>query len=244
MIHKRIGLIAAVILLMCNMAFSQNGKGYWMIAISPSDAIIRIDTALFVQKKVLMAVDTGTYVIRAWAPKTVMITDTIHVSEGKSVLFRKKLEYTDEYKRYRKDLRAYNMKKYVPASVTIATSLVYIGMYSKFYKEAKNDYLKKARDYKAAYESSTDAAEIETYKNAYYSYKSKYDNSIKKANNTLKQASIVIPSAVIVTGVMFYFSSRLVKPVFKETPMLSNLTIDYELLGQYPGPRANLNIKF
>jgi hypothetical protein len=244
MINKHIGFIISFLLLISNLAFSQNGKGYWMIAISPSDAIIRIDTALFVQKKVHMPVDTGTYVIRAWAPKTVMITDTIHVAEGKSVLFRKKLEYTNEYKQYRKELRSYNMKKYVPASVTIATSLVFIGMYNKFYKEAKNDYLKKARDYKAAYESSTDAAEIETYKNAYYSYKSKYDNSIKKANNTLKQASIVIPTAVVVTGVMFYFSSRLVKPVFKETPMLSNLTFDYELLGQYPGPRANVNIKF
>ncbi|MBK9046808.1 MAG: hypothetical protein IPL74_08915 [Bacteroidetes bacterium] len=240
----RTTLIVFLVILLNTISNGQNGKGYMLVAISPDDAIIRIDTALFVQKKSHMVVDTGTYVIRAWAPKTIMITDTIRVTEGRSVLFRKKLEYTDEYKKHRKALHAYNMKKYVPATVTVCASLFYIGMYGKFYKDAKDNYLDKALESKAAYENATDINEILAHKESYNSYKSKYDKSIDKANKTLNQAKIVIPVAAAVTGVMFYYSLRLTKPVFKETPMLSNMTFDYELLGQTPGPRVNFNVKF
>lgn len=240
----RTSLIVFLLIFLNIISYGQNGKGYMLIAISPDDAIIRLDTALFVQKKSHMVVDTGTYVIRAWAPKTVMITDTIHITEGRSVLFRKKLEYSEAYKKHRKAIHAYNMKKYVPATVTVCASLFYIGMYGKFYREAKNNYLEKALESKAVYENATDIQEIQTYKEAYNMYKSKYDKSIDKANKTLSQAKIVIPVAAAISGAMFYYSLRLTKPVFKETPMLADMTFDYELIGQTPGPRVNFNVKF
>jgi len=224
-------------------SFAQQGKGYMMVAIKPSDAIIRLDTMRIYQKQSHLPVDVGTYVIKAWAPRMKMITDTIHIVENKAVLFRRKLEYTDEYKNYKKELRIYNRKRYLPGALTLVASLTYLGFYLKYDSDA-DKYLEKANASKEEYESLTDLVDIQLAKSDYENYKDLYDEALDRTVNVATQAMIVIPVAVVTTGVLHYYSSKLVKPVFNEVPLLSDISFDYKFTGQAQGPRLNFSFKF
>jgi len=222
---------------------AQSGKGYLLVAVKPDNAIIRLDTVLVQQKQSHQVIDSGTYIIKAWAPGRKLVVDTLHIGEGKGVLFRRKLQHTEEYKKYKTQRYAYNMTKYLPGAATIGISLYYLGQYLNHDAEAKK-YLEKANDNKETYDGLTDLEEIIKYKSIYKSNKEKYDSALKRTNNVISNASIVIPSAIVITGVLYYCSRKFIKPVFNEVPLLSDLSLDYELTGYARGPRINGCIKF
>ncbi len=195
-----------------------------------------------IQKRSHQVVDSGTYVIKAWAPGRKLIVDTLQIGEGKGVLFRRKLQHTEEYKRFKTQRYAYNMTRYLPGAATIGIALYYAGQYARQNANAKK-YLDQANESKVIYENLTDATEIEKYKNIYNINKDKYDSAIKRTNSVASNATIVIPAAIVVTGVLYYVSRKVIKPVFEETPLLSDLSLNYELSGFARGPRINTVIK-
>lgn len=224
-------------------SFAQPGKGYLLIAVKPDDAIIRLDTALMIQKRAHQTIDTGTYVIKTWAPGRKLIIDTLHIEEGKGVLFRRKLQHTDEFKQYKTQKHIYNLMRYTPGVATIGIALYYAAQYKSQSANAKK-YLEKANESKDNYNTHTDVNAIERYKNIYSDNKNKYDSAIKRTNNVIRDATIIIPAAIVITGVLYYVSRAVVKPVFKETPLLSDLSLNYELSGFANGPRINTVIRF
>lgn len=243
-------LIAALLLLWIGFhvpVYAQNGKGVLMIAVSPSDAVIRIDTALFKQKTTHMQVDTGTYTIRAWAPGRVMITETIHVKESPPVLFRRDLEYTPEYREYRKQKRGYNIKmtnlRYIPGGATIAAG-VYLAARYQVNKSDADRNKQDAEESLKIYSSLTDQEQIEFYRAKYLKSLELHDEAIRKANDTRSLAMIVVPAGIVTTGVCYFLSRKVVKPVFEEVPALSGLSFDYSLSGDHPGPRFHYSYKF
>src|SRR5688572_2264550 len=234
-------LILVSVLLSFN-SFAQTGKGYLLVAVKPDDAIIRLDTSLVQQKMKHFPVDTGSHIIKAWAPGRKLIVDTLDFSENTPVLFRKNLEFTDEYKVYRHKKHMYNTSKigmgYFPGIFTIGISLSFFILHQVAENKA-DGYLNDAIASKEKYESLTDEAEIQDEKDLYYSHKSNYEAEIKRANNISTSAKIIIPAGIVVTGILYYFSTKLVKPVFSEQPALSGLSLNYQLTGQYTGPRIN-----
>lgn len=239
----RFGYIVLIFFMLCGESIAQSGKGYLLIAVKPDDAIIRLDTTFMIQKRAHQPVDTGTYVIKAWAPGRMLVVDTLKIGEGKGVLFRRKLQHTEEYKRYKTQKHVYNMTRYLPGVATIGIALYYTGQY--FRQNANIEkYLDKANESKAIYENLTDAAQIEKYQNIYNINRDKYDSAIRRTNGVISNATIVIPSAIVVTGVLYYVSRKVIKPVFNETPLLSDLSLNYELTGFASGPRINTVIKF
>ncbi len=237
------------LILTCNpfKSISQSGKGYVLIAIKPSDAIVRLDTMLVQSNKSHILIDSGSHIIKIWAPGMKLVTDTLKVAEGHNVLFRRKLEPTIEYKNYSKELHSYKTKKvltrYLPGLVTLGASIFYYSYYQKYNTDA-NNYLDKANASKDKYESLTDIIQIQSHKAEYTYYKDLYDESFDKSVKISNQAKIVIPVAVVLTGVFYYYSKKLIKPEFAETPLLSNLSFNYELAGQTAGPRLNYSVKF
>jgi hypothetical protein len=210
-----------------NSLSAQTGKGYVMIAVSPNDAVIRLDTSLFIQKKSHVPLDTGTYILRAWAPKCQLVTDTLHVTSAKPMVYRLKLPYTEQYNAYRKEKQEYNRKmlltRYVPWGVTLGMILYFPAQYS-IEKNAAEDYLDDAYAHKATYESLTDAEQIDIYKKQYNQSKSDYESSIKKSDNAKNSALIAIPTAVVISGVLYMVSRKFEKPVYEETPLLSRVS--------------------
>jgi len=228
-------------------SFAQTGKGYLLVAVKPDDAIIRLDTALVQQQMKHFPVDTGRHIIKAWAHGRKLVVDTLDFTENTSILFRKKLEYTDEYKDYRHKKHSYNTSKigtaYFPGLFTISISIAFFITHKSAVNKSE-DYLNDAITSKEKYENLTDEAEIHDEKEIYSRHKSNYDEQINRANKISTSAKIIIPTGIVVTGVLYYFSTKLVKPVFNEQPALSGLSLDYQLTGQYTGPRINYNLKF
>lgn len=243
----RYWLLAFSLFLLPLASVSQSGKGYLLIAIKPDDATIRLDTALVKSSKSHILVDSGSHIIKVWAPGMKLITDTVKITEGRNVLFRRKLEPTVEYQKFSEELQIYKHKKFLmrqlPGLATLAASITYFSLYQINNSDA-NDYLDKANSSKAKYESLTDIIQIQSYKAEYFYYKDLYDESFEKAVKISNQAKIVIPVAVVITGVFYYYSKKLIKPEFTETPLLSNVSFNYELTGQTAGPRFNCSIKF
>jgi hypothetical protein len=240
-------ILMAVACLFCISMQAQNIQSPLMIVISPEESVIRLDTALFKQTNKHIMTDSGSYVIRAWAPKKKLLIDTIHVDGRNPVLYRKKLENSDAYKAYKKDLNSYYRKalltKYVPAMLTIGSAIYFTSRY-RYQENQAEGHLDKCKEYKAQYELATDNDKIEQYRKGFYSEKEQYDAAVEKANNTIKQATIVIPVGLVATGVLLYISRDLKKPVYTETPLLSGLNFNYEWFGQTPGPRINYSFKF
>ncbi len=240
---SRHGFIFLFVCCFCFKGLAQSGKGYLLIAVKPDDAIIRLDTTLMIQKRSHQTIDTGTYVIKTWAPGRKLIIDTLHIEEGKGVLFRRKLQHTDEFEQYKTQKHMYNIMRYTPGVATVGIALYYAAQYTSQTANAKK-YLKKANEIKDIYNTLTDVNSIEGYKNIYIENKNKYDSAIKRTNNVIRTATIVIPAAIVITGVLHYISRKVIKPVFKETPLLSNLSLNYEFSGFATGPRINTVIKF
>lgn len=226
---------------------AQSEKGSLLIAIDPDDAIIRLDTALFKQQKSHIAIDTGLHVIRAWAPGKILVTDTINITTMRPVLYRKKLENSPEYKDYLRKKHVRNVAlinlRYVPIAITAAATIYFIGARKNYINDADKNK-KEAEESKAIYDNSMDAQTISYYHQVYDIQKERYNSSVKKANNITDVAKIAIPAGIVVTGVLYYFSTKITKPVFTETPALSNLSFNYEIFGQNAGPRFQYSLKF
>ena len=112
-------LIASFLFFFHLYSFAQGGKGYLMIAVRPENAIIRLDTTLVIQKQIHQVIDPGTYIIRAWAPGRKLIVDTLIIGEGQGILFRRKLQTTDEYTRYKTQKLLYNTTRILPGAITL-----------------------------------------------------------------------------------------------------------------------------
>jgi hypothetical protein len=243
--HQKIsGLLAfGILFFFCNVLKAQTGKGYLLIAVKPKDAIIRIDTALYQQTWKHIEIDSGHYVIQAWAPHKKLLTDTVYIKEKRGVVFRHRLENTEAYKDYLATKHLQNGLKFIPGVATICAGLIYLGAYQTHQNNA-DEYLEKANASKATYESMTDINDMQQVKEDFYKYKTLYEDALNKSEKIAKQASIVIPAGVILSGALFYYASKFMHPVYTETPLLSGLSVNYELTGQLPGPRVNCSLKF
>jgi hypothetical protein len=242
-----VAILVPVLFCVVHKLQAQNKQSPLMIAVSPDNSIIRLDTALFRQTKSHFMADTGIYLIKAWAPGRKLLTDTIHVSGNGPVLYRKKLEKTNEYKAFkhenRKVIRKVFLQRVLPGLVTAGSAAYFTIGYNK-YKDDAQKHLDKCTELKSAYEGATGLAEVTEYRDGYLAEKERYDSAIKRANDLVKQATIILPVEIVTTGVLWYVSRKLQKPVFTETPLLSDLNFDYNFFGNAPGPRFNYVFKF
>ncbi len=228
------------ILLFSSTLLAQSPAGYVLIVVKPEDAIIRLNDDLFKQKTAHLKLDTGRYIIRSWAAGRELVTDTIFVKENTPLLYRKKLGYTEEYKKYRVKKLSYKSQKssiYVMGGITVASAIYFYLDYAGTVKDA-NDYRDKANEYKAIYESQTDVNEIIKYRNAFERNKALHEESVDKANSAASRSILYVSAGAVATGVLYVISRKITKPVFKEIPLLSDLSFNYDFNQASSGPRV------
>ncbi|MCW3104080.1 MAG: hypothetical protein JWO09_2520 [Bacteroidetes bacterium] len=201
------------------------GKGKAIIYFgSPTPVTVRLDTALLRQTKNPILLKEGKYIVRAWAPTKELFTDTITITEGKTTICVKSLKNSEAYSEYRRELSSYKLKKAGARYVVLPATLLYSGFaYFKYRQNAKlmNEHLENAHIAKEGYEHSISLSNISMYKETYYSEKAIYESYIKKNNRLSTLSCVIIPAGIVASAVLIYWSGKLEKPRYSETPLLS-----------------------
>lgn len=212
----------------CYAANAQSTKGYLLLAIKPSDAVVRLDTLNVSGIKSHIQLDTGNYILKAWAPGYSLFTDTVTITSKSPLVYRARLTYSEPYMQYRKEKKSYQkhmaLTRYIPWAVT-AFVTIYFPLQYISQSNAADDYYNDALYYKDVYETSTDAGLILASKERYYLAKADYESALEKSNKAATAALVAIPTAMAISTWLYFYSEKFEKPLFEETPLLSNVSI-------------------
>ncbi|MCW3072143.1 MAG: hypothetical protein JWO44_2033 [Bacteroidetes bacterium] len=222
-------IIACLAIVHCSSeTFAQElvqGKGKAIIYFeSPTPVTVRLDTALLRQTKNPILLNEGSYIVRAWAPTKELYTDTITIKEGKTTICVKTLKNSEGYSAYLEELSSYKLKKTGACYVALPATLLYSGFaYFKYKQNARlmNEHLENAQSAKEGYEHSISLTNISIYKERYYSEKAIYESYLKKNNRLANLSCVVIPAGLVASAALIYWSGKLKKPIYSETPLLS-----------------------
>lgn len=212
----------------------ETGKGKAIIFFgSNTPTIVRLDTALIQQSQKPFLLNEGKYVIKAWAPTKKLFIDTITIQEGKTTICVRKLENSDDYDLYKRNLNMYKLKimgtRFVPFPLTAGYALFSYLRYNKN-KKLGHEHLLKAQEAKRGYETSISVSNITKNYELYYEEKAQYENYIKKNNKLSVATSIIIPTGIVASAAIMYLSKKIKRPAFSETKLLSlnSAGIEYE----------------
>jgi hypothetical protein len=212
------------------------GKGRATIYFEPrSKVIVRLDTVLLIQSKLPVSLKAGQHIIRAWAPRKELFTDTIRILENKTTIVTRTLKNSEGYEKYREAMRAYRFKKitsaYVPLGLTTGYSIFTVIRY-KNNKKLVDQHLANAQIDALDYSKPNSQDGVEIYQQAYVNEKNSYETYRLKNNQIVKTGTIVASTCVVASAALLYFSSKIIKPAaYSEVPLLSfnsiNLKSDY-----------------
>lgn len=228
----------SLLLLFCLNTFflkAQNfeqGKGKAVIFFEPNkNVIVRLDTLLIKQTSTPIILAEGKYVLRAWAPTKQLFTDTITIRENQTTIFTHHLKNSTEYSIYKKKLSRYKIKKISTQMLPIPLTLGYSAfMFTKYNTNNKllNKHLENAKTASTNYENSLSIEDKDKYKLEYDIEKSNYETYRNKNNKIVKVATVSTSIGIIASAALLYLSRKIIKPEFKEVPLLSLNTISFE----------------
>lgn len=203
-----------------------SGNLYFFV--SPENSIVRLDTSLYQQKKEIVSMPPGTYIVKIWAPKRKLLTDTLVVKEKGITFFRRKLSFTDEYKSYRQKIFAYKTLKGIMRYALIpATAIMALHSYSDYKNHSDNAdyYLEQANNIRNGFSALLTIDQVNIARERFEYCSVNYDEEIESANKKMKQTQLIIGSGIILTSVLNYCTKFLHKPSYSETPLLSDVSI-------------------
>ena len=220
--NKATKLFLLVLAIFSPYFISAQETGQAIVLVSPRKAttVLRLDTALLTNTKQPFDLRTGTYILRAWAPKRELLIDTLQVENEKVCFYKKKLNYSQEYLKYRKTLSVYRTKQYLPGAALIAYTSISASFYSNNHRH-QQDYLALALKEKDQYESSVSLIQIDHHKAEYEKYKKLYDSFYNKNKAITISSMVVLPLGFACAAWLVYKTIKTGKPVYNETPLLS-----------------------
>lgn len=80
---------------------------YLQLRISPTKAVVRLDTHRVLPNGLPIALEPGLHRLRLWAPDCELVDTTLQLTAGDTLRFRKFLHRSAEYLKYKADLQAY-----------------------------------------------------------------------------------------------------------------------------------------
>ena len=217
-------LFTFLLLTLSLSSFSQE-KGSMYLRIFPKDAIIKLNDSLL-QSRLTYTLDSGDYMLKIWLPKREFVEKKVSIFPGKTTQVLEVLEYTRDYRIYRRRLFMYRVNK----SLMRYGSIAFVGWFvqntvstlgrlndkvTRFYDksvEAKNDY-----------DTGVEILPLQNSKSYYELNKLAYEQSLEEYNNS-KRNRVIASGALLVSVVALeYFSFKLKKPVFEEKVLLSSV---------------------
>ena len=207
---KQCCLIVFLIIILIKPVRSER---YLKVVTNCNDVVILLDTT-HIRQAALLKVNSGNYILKCWAPNHEMTIDTIKISGDTTLYFKKKLQYTNKYKVYKKELGIYKgylfgTSAYVVASV--ASHFLMSGMMNNAYDKAIVN--------KTAYENAISPDKLSEYKLAYEKDKDRYE-ALRISDNTLKIVSVGVIAFGIYETILH--KKRLEKIQYHESPVLVN----------------------
>lgn len=204
--------------------------------------IIKIDSNYFSFGKQYFF-KPGKYTFLVWAPTRELISHEINITKQSFVKI--KLPYTKEYKTYRKKLLAYKVKK---------QSLRYLllGGFAYYTSQAMSNIhsLNKEldREKEAAlqaqdqYNAAIWLEDFNTYRTKFEAHKSNYNNTLDEINKSWTNLTIAASLTAVSTYFTWRMSNKIIKPQYKETPLLSSSSIGPSFINNHLVMNLTLNI--
>ena len=200
-------------------------KGVLRVYIQPNDAIIRLDSLHLTYGKSIK-LDSGTYLIEAWAPKRELVEKEVKIVPNLYKTVRIKLPYCKAYKEYRFKNNIQNSKRYLlrygPAAAYLFYASIKLGDIHRLEKSSDQLY-DETQSYKKQFETAFFIEEIQRNRSLYNDRKSKYDQQIDEINDLWKEVQIGAGITAVATFLSWKLASKVKKPTYTETPLLSRV---------------------
>jgi hypothetical protein len=195
-------------------------KGSLFLSVFPENAIIRMNDTLLKSHETYL-LDTGTYNLKLWLPTREYVERSFNIQSDKTTRFHEVLSYSDEYKKFKRKTFLYHVDKIVLRYVAPVVLGAYI--YNIFPVRSKMiEQFDNANAVKENYENSINPADIIAYKSSYESFKKDYDKTVKEYNKRV----LIGSGLLITTGILYYVSYKIKKPVFEEKVLLSSFYLN------------------
>jgi len=211
-------LLTVICIIFISFSYGQN-KGYLVAYPKPKEAIIRLDTTKIIPYKASQ-IDTGQYILKAWAPTYNLFIDTISISSNQYTHSKFKLRHTNNYLKYRAAVRKQKRGFRITSGATLIFAGLGIALHTKtiaFEKDAKS--------YKASYLGGVSLDDIEKAK---ADYKKSLDNF--KSYRTYRNTSFIAATGIgIIGGYLSYKYYKNHQVEYKEdVPQLSSITPSFD----------------
>jgi hypothetical protein len=204
----------------------------------PDSAIIKSGELYFEYGK-FKELDTGTYIIKAWAPTRQLVSRTVELKANQYKTIPLKLPYTPAYKKYLRKNRSYKIKKMLFRYSFIAGYLLLASNSYAIMQHNQDDadhFFEEAEKYKTEYEQSFWEYDLQFNRSRFEQNKLNYDEALAEVNSQRKILIAGAAATAVLTYVGWKISNKLKKPVYeKETPLLSDMQLVPAWTPQFTG---------
>jgi uncharacterized protein YpmB len=167
------------------------------------------------------------------------MNDTVSIIKDSTLVYLKKLPYTDEYAQYMKKKSGYILARTVPPALTVISAVVLATLYSHS-KKLMGQYYDDAKQSEQSFYSSFAVTTLDQSKASFNQSKESYEKYRKKTNTAIIAGAIIIPIGI---GTSVYFFLRSQKPSYHETPLLTRVNSNFFLTGN-GGAGVSFSYKF
>lgn len=223
--------------------FFEGSKEFRVFTRPQEGAIVKLDKFKLKLGKPYY-IKPGRYTFKAWAPTAELVTERFDLTNRNFVVIN--LTETKEYEEYRKKLKSYRLRKnslrYLisgGAALYSLNSLINIYTLNRdANKEFENVETSKKRFSEAIWREN-----IEFYRSQYNNSKANYNNNLAEISEKWQSIGIVSGIAAISTYFTWKQSNKLKKPIYKETPLLSDAKVNPVLMDKTVALNITIKIR-
>lgn len=219
-------LILALLLFICQFSYSQTSGKLRAFSVQDS-AIIKLGDVKMTSGT-FYVLDTGKYEVKAWAPKRVLSTKSVHITEGAIKTLSFNLPYTQEYKAYRSEKVNFVFKR---ITLRYTAPIVYL-ILAQNYLSNINDYTSQAEGFeklaisaKSNYDQSIYRNDLDLYKGTFNQHKNNYNDANDFVTQNRTRLAISSGAVVVLTYLGWRMAKNLERPTYSEKRLLSSLSV-------------------
>lgn len=210
-----------------NLSNAQS-KSKMRVYTKPSEAIIKLDTMHLQYGKAIL-LDSGVYEIEAWAPKRELVKKKVVITQDQFKTVPIKLPYTKEYKKYRNKKRVYTIEKMglrygLIIGYAVFAASNYFNIQDLEDQADQNEI--DAQNYRQAYQKSFWSTDIAFNRAQFELSKAAYEENVEEIDENWQKIQIGAGVTAVLTFITWKLSNKLNKPIFSETPKLSQLQVN------------------
>lgn len=216
-----------IIFLSVSIDLQGQDKGKLRVFTKPSNALIKLENQQLEFGK-FIELDTGNYVVKAWAEKSKLIEREVRIDSGYKKTLRIDLPYSDAYKKYRFKLLSYRTTKNFLRFAPIISYGILAYMTQQDIQQYDEDaarFKQDALSYKDSYESAFFEPNFTFNRTGFETAKANYEDAINNLNQAREFLLISSIAAAGITYISWKLSNKLKKPSYSETPLLTAFSL-------------------